>query len=85
MRPRCRAPRADPAPVPGGRGDASFDDVLADDAIDAVAIATPVSTHFPLGRAALEAGKHVFVEKPLAASSSECLELIQLAESAGWC
>src|SRR4051812_38611842 len=62
---------------------ASVDDVLADDTIDAVAFATPVSTHFPLGRAALEAGKHVFVEKPLAASSSECSELIQLADSRG--
>ena len=61
----------------------SFDDVLADETIDAVAFATPVSTHFPLGRAALEAGKHVFIEKPLAASTSECLELIQLAESRG--
>ena len=61
----------------------SIDDVLADETIDAVALATPVSTHFPLGRAALEAGKHVFIEKPLAASTSECLELIQLAESRG--
>lgn len=56
-----------------------IDDVLADDTIDAVAIATPVSTHFPLGRSALAAGKHVFMEKPLAASSAECLELIRLA------
>src|SRR5262245_1423550 len=61
----------------------SLDDVLADETIDAVAFATPVSTHFPLGRAALEAGKHVFIEKPLAASASESLELIKLAESRG--
>jgi predicted dehydrogenase len=61
----------------------SIDDVLADETIDAVALATPVSTHFPLGRAVLEAGKHVFVEKPLASSSSECLELTLLAESRG--
>jgi predicted dehydrogenase len=60
-----------------------IDDVLADETIDAVAFATPVSTHFPLGRAALEAGKHVFIEKPLAASTAECLELIRLAEDRG--
>ena len=68
---------------PAVQAHTSFEDVLADETIDVVALATPVSTHFPLGRAALEAGKHVFVEKPLAASTSECLELIQLAESRG--
>lgn len=44
--------------------------------IDAIAIATPVSTHFDLALAALRAGKHVLVEKPLAASSDEVLRLI---------
>src|SRR4051812_13645512 len=43
-----------------------FEDVLGDDSIEAVAIATPVSTHFELASRALDAGKHVFVEKPLA-------------------
>src|SRR4051794_41748580 len=43
-----------------------FGEILADDAIDAVAIATPVSTHHPLALAALRAGKHVFIEKPFA-------------------
>ena len=57
-------------------------EVLGDETIEAVAIATPVSSHFPLARAALEAGKHVFVEKPLAASSEEAIELIGLAEAA---
>jgi predicted dehydrogenase len=47
--------------------------------IDAVAIATPVSTHFDLALAALRAGKHVLVEKPLAASSNEALRLIDEA------
>jgi predicted dehydrogenase len=61
----------------------SYADVLADDRIDAVVIATPVSTHFPLADAALAAGKHVFVEKPLAASSSESLALIERAERQG--
>jgi len=57
-----------------------YDDLLADDALEAILIATPVSTHFSLASAALRAGKHVFVEKPLAASSAEGLELMQLAE-----
>lgn len=61
----------------------SFEDVLRDETIDAVAIATPVSSHFPLGHAALTAGKHVFIEKPLAGSSAECVELIQLAADNG--
>jgi len=60
-----------------------FDDVLEDPAIDAVAIATPVSTHYSLAAGALEAGKHVFVEKPLAASSEEALALVEFAECAG--
>ena len=51
-------------------------DVLDDDTTDAVAIATPVSSHFELALSALEAGKHVFVEKPLAASVDEAIELI---------
>ena len=58
----------------------SFEDILRDPSTDAVAIATPVSTHFTLAMAALEAGKHVFVEKPLAASADEALKLIEAAE-----
>jgi predicted dehydrogenase len=57
--------------------------VTADPAIDIVAIATPVSTHHTLARACLEAGKHVFVEKPMAATSGQCQELIELAEARG--
>jgi predicted dehydrogenase len=57
--------------------------LLADDAIDAVVIATPISTHFELGLAALEAGKHVLVEKPLAASSLEAESLIARAREFG--
>lgn len=57
----------------------SYDVILENDGVDAVAIATPVSTHYELAKAALEAGKHVFVEKPLASSSGEALELIELA------
>jgi len=61
----------------------SFDEVLADETVDAIAIATPVTTHAPLASAALEAGKHVFVEKPLAASSAEAAALLELAEERG--
>ena len=53
--------------------------ILADETIDAIAIATPVSTHFALAAEALKAGKHVFVEKPLAASVGEALELMEIA------
>lgn len=51
--------------------------------VEAVAIATPVSTHFNLARDALKAGKHVFVEKPFTASTAEALELIKLTEKKG--
>jgi len=56
-----------------------FEDILEDDDIDAVAIATPVSTHHELAEAALESGKHVFVEKPLAASTEQAESLIDVA------
>jgi predicted dehydrogenase len=56
-----------------------FTDVLARADIEAIAIATPISTHFELAAATLEAGKHVFVEKPLARSSAEAEDLIALA------
>jgi predicted dehydrogenase len=61
----------------------SIDAVLADDDVGAVVVATPVSTHAPLARAALEAGRHVLVEKPLAASSADGRELVQLADAKG--
>jgi predicted dehydrogenase len=57
----------------------NYQQLLADPAIDAIAIATPVSTHFELGMAALRANKHVLVEKPLAANSEQALRLIDEA------
>lgn len=60
-----------------------FDELLAADDVDAVVIATPVPTHYPLAKAALEAGKHVFVEKPPAMRAAEMEELIGLAEARG--
>jgi predicted dehydrogenase len=57
-----------------------FRELVKDPEIDAVVVATPVSTHFPLGLEVLNAGKHLFVEKPMAASSDECRRLIDAAE-----
>lgn len=51
--------------------------------LDAVAIATPVRHHFSLAKAALLAGKHTFIEKPMASSSAECEELIEIAQRQG--
>lgn len=59
------------------------DEILLDNAVEAVCIATPVATHVPLARRALEHDKHVLIEKPLARSCAECHELIELAESRG--
>jgi predicted dehydrogenase len=56
---------------------------LLDANIDAVVLATPVYSHFPLAKKALEAGKHVLVEKPLTANSEQAQELIRLAEDRG--
>lgn len=58
----------------------NYMEILNNPEIDAVALATPIPTHFDLGTQCLLHGKHVFIEKPLASSSSECLELIRLAE-----
>jgi predicted dehydrogenase len=57
--------------------------LINDSSIDAVAIATPVAYHFGLAKAALCAGKHTLVEKPLAASSIECEELVDIAAEKG--
>jgi len=56
-----------------------FAGVLADGDVEAVVIATPIATHYALAKAALEAGKHVFVEKPLTASSEQASALVELA------
>jgi predicted dehydrogenase len=66
---------------PNARTTANFAAMLADPSVDAVIIATPTSTHHPLARAALHAGKHVFVEKPLALTSGDARELVELAEA----
>lgn len=58
-------------------------EVIEDPSLDAVVIATPIATHYALARAALEAGKHAFVEKPLAGSLTEAAELAALAGRLG--
>jgi predicted dehydrogenase len=67
------------ANFPGTRALDSCDRVWEDPAVDAVVIATPAGTHFPLAKQALLAGKHVFVEKPLATKTSEVDELSECA------
>ncbi|HEY6103786.1 MAG TPA: Gfo/Idh/MocA family oxidoreductase [bacterium] len=59
-----------------------FRALLGDPAIDAVAVCTPLTTHAEIGLAALDAGKHLLIEKPLAASLEECDRLIARAQSA---
>jgi predicted dehydrogenase len=60
-----------------------FDELLEDPEVDAVIIATPVFAHFYLAVQALNAGKHTFVEKPLAPSSHEAAELVRIADQNG--
>jgi predicted dehydrogenase len=68
---------------PNARITGDFVEMIADDDLDAVVIATPVPTHFALAKAALEAGKHVFVEKPPAMRVAEMEALIEIAEANG--
>jgi predicted dehydrogenase len=64
---------------PGVEVTADASAVINDPAIDAIVLATPVATHFPLAMAALRAGKHVLIEKPMTSSSEEALRLIEEA------
>lgn len=57
-----------------------FSEVLKDASVDAVAIATPVRFHYEMAMKCLESGKHVFIEKPMAASVGECLSLLDMAD-----
>lgn len=60
-----------------------FEEILADEAVQAVHIATPNRLHYPMAKAALNAGKHVLCEKPLAMDSTESGELVELARQTG--
>ena len=57
-----------------------YEEIISHSNIDAVVVATPPSTHFEIAMMALDAGKHVFVEKPLATSSAECTRLLEKAK-----
>jgi predicted dehydrogenase len=63
----------------GIRTVSALEDILDDSSIDAVAIATPVDTHFDLAMAALDAGKHVWVEKPMTETSEQARQLVEVA------
>jgi predicted dehydrogenase len=65
---------------PGVETTTNCAELIADPRVDAVAIATPVSTHHEFGSQALRAGKHVLIEKPLAATSEQALRLIEEAD-----
>ncbi|HZT97542.1 MAG TPA: Gfo/Idh/MocA family oxidoreductase [Chloroflexota bacterium] len=67
---------------PSARLSRHFEDALADD-VDAVVLATPVNTHHRLAKGALEAGKHVLIEKPITRDAHQARELIRLADSKG--
>lgn len=67
---------------PGTEVTADFEDALKDD-VEAVVLAVPAEAHAPLAKRVLEAGKHVFVEKPLTLSPADGLELLKLSESTG--
>jgi predicted dehydrogenase len=65
---------------PAVRTTTRFQDLLEDPAIDAIAVATPVQTHFELGMAALKAGKHLWLEKPMTETSLQARKLVDEAE-----
>lgn len=67
----------------GVRGTTESADILRDPAVDAVVVVTPARAHYPLVKAALEAGKHVLVEKPLTESAATSRELTDLARERG--
>jgi predicted dehydrogenase len=70
------------AAFPSAQATTSLDDLLADDSLDAVAVATPVPTHAELAQRVLAAGKHCFVEKPLGRSEQEAQAVVDAARSA---
>ncbi len=61
----------------------SVEEMLADPAVQLVVVATPNETHFAIAKQALEAGRHVIIDKPFAATSTEATELIELAQARG--
>lgn len=68
---------------PDAKPEKDYDNLLKDPDLDAIVIATAVRFHHPLAKASLEAGKHTFIEKPLASSSEESEELVSIAREKG--
>jgi len=68
---------------PGVAAETSYEKLLNDPGLDAIAVATSVRFHYSMAKASLQAGKHTFIEKPMAASAAECEELIDIAKSKG--
>ena len=68
---------------PEVEGETNYHHMLNGVGLDAVIIATSVKSHFPMAKASLLSGKHTFIEKPMAASSQECEELIEIARNKG--
>jgi predicted dehydrogenase len=68
---------------PEVKGETDYNLMLNDGSVDAVAVATSVKMHFPMAKAALEAGKHTMIEKPMASSAAQCEELIEIAKENG--
>jgi predicted dehydrogenase len=68
---------------PGARTTTSLDELLSDAGVDAVALATPVPTHAALAQRVVDAGKHCFVEKPLARSVDDAEQVVAAAREAG--
>ena len=66
---------------PQARASTDYDEVLADPELNAVVVATPAVTHYELAKRALEAGKHVLVEKPPAMNAAEAEDLVATAEA----
>jgi predicted dehydrogenase len=68
---------------PEAEGFVSFEQMLKSPRLDAVVVATSVRLHHRMAKASLLAGKHTFIEKPMAASAEECEELVEIAEKQG--
>ncbi len=68
---------------PEVEGETQYEHLLNGASLDAIVVATAVRLHFPMAKASLLAGKHTLIEKPLACSTAECEELIDLARKQG--
>jgi predicted dehydrogenase len=68
---------------PDVKGETSFEHMLNGAGVDAVVVATSVKLHHPMAKAALLAGKHTLIEKPMASSSEQCAELVEIARKKG--